>query len=184
MLQHCKLIIDDDLKRKAEAKIEFEENSGQIELEWQVVRRRRMRVEGRHVTDEDSQKDSDSFMSLKCEDSLFQGIGRRKRQWTDGMKIDGRRKQQHQKENKIITDKTDEDTKEKHLEQERCGIRWNFSTSSAQYDFLRYMAQRQFNVVMYQETQDWQADGTAEELGRTSLKAPRDILKWKANLRA
>ena len=74
--------------------------------------------------------------------------------------------QEHQKENKISTEKTDEDKKEtsKDVEQELCVITWNVNQSSAQYDFLRDMAQCQANVVMCEETQNWQDDGTAEEL--------------------
>ena len=77
-------------------------------------------------------------------------------------KIDGRKMQKHQKQNKITDDKTDEDKKE------RKGLNiWNVNKSSAQYDFLREMAQCLANVVMFQETQSWQEDGTAEELGWT-----------------
>ena len=167
-IAETKLIIDDDFHRKAEAKIGNAKNSGQTESEWQIVRRRRRtKAEGRHATDEDSLKDSDSSVSLISEDSMCQFVGRRKRQRTDGMKIDGRGRQEHQKEDKIIPDKTDEDTKErqKDLEQETCVITWNVNKSSAQYDFLRDMAQCQANVVMFQETQNWREDGTAEELG-------------------
>ena len=87
----------------------------------------------------------------------------KKKQRTDGMK---RGRQEHQKDEKIITDKTDEDTKErrKDLEQEICVITWNVNTSSAQYDFLRDMAQCQADMVMFQETQNWQENGTAREL--------------------
>ena len=49
-------------------------------------------------------------------------------------------------------------------------ITWNVNKSSAQYDFLRDMAQCQTNVVMFEEAQNWQEDGTAEELGWTLLK--------------
>ena len=95
-----------------------------------------------------------------CENSVCEIVVRRKRQRTDGMKIDGRRRQEHQKEDKITTDQTDEDTKErqKDLEQEICVITWNVNKSSAPYDFLRDMAQCQANVVMFQETQNWQMD--------------------------
>ena len=37
-----------------------------------------------------------------------------------------------------------------------CVITWNVNKSSAQYDFLCDMAQCQANVVMFQETQNWQ----------------------------
>ena len=49
-----------------------------------------------------------------------------------------RGRQEHQNDEKIITDKTNEDTKErrKDLEQEICVITWNVNTSSAQYDFF------------------------------------------------
>ena len=113
-LPETKLIIDDDFQRKAEAKIDIEKNSEQKEPEWQIVRRRRRtKAEGRHATDEDSLQDSDSSVSLICEGSVCQIVGRRKRQRTDGMKIDERGRQEHQKEDKIITDKTDERHKRK-----------------------------------------------------------------------
>ena len=55
------MIVGKDFHKKTEAKIEFEEDSGQMEPEWQVVqRRRRTKAEERLVLDEDSQKDSDS----------------------------------------------------------------------------------------------------------------------------
>ena len=84
------------------------------------------------------QKENNSSLSLIAEDSECQFVGRRKRQRTDGMKIDGRRWQEHQNENKIVTDKTDEDTKgrQQGLEEEICVVTWNVNTSSAQYDFL------------------------------------------------
>ena len=130
------------------------------------------KAEDRHAADEDPLKDSDSSVSLISEDSECQFVVRRKRQRTDGMKIDGRRRQEHQKENKIFTHKTDEDTKgrQKGLEKEICVITWNVHKSLAQYDFLRNMAQCQANVVMFQETQNWHEDGTAEELGWTLPK--------------
>ena len=58
------------------------------------------------------------------------------------MKINGRRRQERQKEDKIIIDKTDENTKERQtdLEQEMCVITGNVNKSSAQYDFWRDMA--------------------------------------------
>ena len=88
------------------------------------------------------------------------------------MKIDRRRRLEHLEEEKMITDKTDEDTKvrRKDLEQEMCVTTWNVNKSSAQDDFLRDMAQCQANVVMSQETQNWQEDGPTEELGWTLLK--------------
>ena len=49
---------------------------------------------------------------IRC-DSLCQGVGRRKRRKTDLKKIDGRGLQEHQKENKTITEKMDEDKKER-----------------------------------------------------------------------
>ena len=72
------------------------------------------------------------------------------------MKIDGRRRQEDQNEKKIITDRTDEDTKgrQRALERETCVITWNVNISSAQYDLLRDMAQCQANVVMFQVTQE------------------------------
>ena len=72
------------------------------------------------------------------------------------MKIGGRGRQEHKKEDKIITDMTDEDTKErqKDKKQEICVITWNVNKSSAQYDFfLRDVAQCQANVVMFQDSE-------------------------------
>ena len=88
------------------------------------------------------------------------------------MKIDARRRQEHQKENKIVTHKTDEDTKvsQKGLEEEICVVTWNVNKSSAQYAFLLDMAHCQTNVVMFQETHNWHEDGTAEELGWNLMK--------------
>ena len=51
-----------------------------------------------------------------------------------------------------------------------CVITWNVNKSSAQYDFLCNMAQCQANVAIFQETQNWQPDGTAEELRWAVLK--------------
>ena len=73
------LVIGKDFHKKTEAKIELEEDSGQKEPEWQVVRRRRRtKAEERLVLDEDSQKDSHSSLSLIHCDSLWQGVRRRK----------------------------------------------------------------------------------------------------------
>ena len=86
------LIVGDDFQRKAEAKIEFEGDSGQKEPEWQLVRRRRRtKAEGRQDSDEDSLKDSDSSVSLIRYDSLCQGVGRRKK-IEDGFEEDRRKK--------------------------------------------------------------------------------------------
>ena len=56
------------------------------------------------------------------------------------------------------------------LDHEICVITWNVNKSSAQHDFLCDMAQGQANVLMFQETENWQPDGTAEELRWTLLK--------------
>ena len=61
--------------------------------------------------DQDSLKDGDSSASpIHC-DSLCQCVGRRNRQRMEVKKIDGRKMKEHQKENKIFDEKTDEDTK-------------------------------------------------------------------------
>ena len=85
------------------------------------------------------------------------------------------------KRTRFITDNTDEDTKErqKDLEQDICVTTWNVNKSLAQYDFQRDMAQCQANVVMSQETQKWQEDGTAEELGWTLLKEGKTAIAVK-----
>ena len=123
-------------------------------------------------TDEASLKDSDSSVYLIRCDSLCQGVGRRKRRSKDLKETDGGKKQEHQKENKIIEEKTDdgEGKRGKDSDHEICVITWNVNKSSAQYDFLNDMAQCQANVAMFQETRNWQPDGTAEELGCTLLK--------------
>ena len=61
--------------------------------------------------DQDSLKDGDSSVNLIHCDSLCQCVGGRKRQRTEVKKIDGRRMQEHQKENKVTDEKTDEDKK-------------------------------------------------------------------------
>ena len=168
------LNLDDDFfHRKTDAKIDNAKNSGQTESEWQIVRsRRKTKDDDRHAVNEVSLKEHDSSVSLISEDSECQFVVRRKRQRTDGMNIDARRRQEHQKENKIVTHKTDEDTKgrQKGLEEEICVVTWNVNKSSAQYDFLRDMAHCQANVVMFQETHNWHEDGTAEELGWNLMK--------------
>ena len=86
-----------------------------------------------HVNDENYLKESDSIVSLICEDSMNQLVDRRKRQRTNGMKIYRRRMQEHQEEKKKITDKTDEDKeRRKDLEPEICVVTWNVNKSSAQ----------------------------------------------------
>ena len=94
------LIMAADFQRKAEAMIDNAKNSGQTELDWQIVRRRsKTKDENRHAVDEISLNESDSSASLTSENSEFQLNGRRKRQRTDEMKRDGRHKQEHK--NKI-----------------------------------------------------------------------------------
>ena len=109
-------------------------------------------------------------------DALCQGVGRRKRQRTGLKKMDREEKQEHQKEDNTTNKKTDEDDngRGKDLEHEICVITWDVNKSSAQCDFLCDMVQCQANVVMFQETQNWQDDGTAEELGWTLLKEQKD----------
>ena len=102
------LVIGEDFRRKTEANIESEEDSGQKKPEWHVVRRmRRTKAEEALVPDEDSLKDSDSSLSLIHCDSLWQGATRRKRQRTDMKEIDGREMQEHQMKDKKSTKKTD-----------------------------------------------------------------------------
>ena len=83
---------------------------------------------------------------------------------------------EHQKEDKINEEKLedDEEKRGKEFEHKTCVIIWNVNKSSAHYDFLNDMAQCQANVVMFQGTQNWQADGTAEALVWTLLKEQRE----------
>ena len=76
----------------------------------------------------------------------------------------------------VCIEKTEEDKNEqgKGLEHDICVITWNVNKSSAQYDFLRDMAQCQATVSVFQETQNWQNDGTAEETGWTFLKEKKE----------
>ena len=55
-----------------------------------------------------------------------------------------------------------------------CLITWIANKSSAQYDLLRDMAQCQADVMMFQETQNWPEDGTAQEFGWTLLKETKE----------
>ena len=76
----------------------------------------------------------------------------------------GRKTQEHQKEERTDEEKTE---RGKEMEHEICVVTWNVNKSSAQYDFLCDVAQNQAKVVMCQGTQNWQDDGTAEKLGWT-----------------
>ena len=69
----------DHFQREAEAKIENEEDSGQNEPEWQMIRRRRAKAEKGQGPDEVSLKNSDSPVNLIRCDSLCQDLGRRKK---------------------------------------------------------------------------------------------------------
>ena len=164
---HTELIIGDDFQRKAEAKIENEEVSGCQEKKHKKLKKGQ-------DTGEASSEDSVSSVNTIQSDSLCRDVGRRKRQRTELKEIDGREKQEHQKENKTTETEDDEKKRGKDLEHQICVITWNVNKSSAQYDFLCDMAQCQANVVMFQETPNWQADGTAEELGWTLLKEQKD----------
>ena len=64
---------------------------------------------------------------------------------------DGREKE-HQKENKMTEEKTDDDDgrRGKDVEHEICVITWNVNKSSEQYDFPGDVAQCQANVVVFQ----------------------------------
>ena len=97
-------------------------------------------------------------------DSLCRDVGRRKRQRTESKEIDGREKQEHQKENKTTETEDDEKKRGKDLEHQICVITWNVNKSSAQYDFLCDMAQCQANVVMFQETPNWHGGRTGMDL--------------------
>ena len=78
---------------------------------------------------------------------------------------EGREKQEHKKGDKTTEEKTDDDEEKrgKESEHEVCVTIWNVNKTSAQHDFLSDMAQFRANVAMFQETQNWQPDGTAEE---------------------
>ena len=56
---------------------------------------------------------------------------------------------------------------------------WNVKKSSVQYVFLRDMAQCQANVVMFEETQNWQENDTADDLGWTLLKEEKSAIAVK-----
>ena len=64
---------------------------------------------------------------------------------------DGGKKQEHQKENKIIEEKTD-DGEEKEIK--TWSTRYVSSLGTLKYDFLSDVAQCQANVVMFQGTQN------------------------------
>ena len=122
-IAETKLIVDDDVQRKAEAKTDSEENSGIKNPSGS---------EGKHVTDEDSLKDSDSSGILICEDFMC-FVCRSKRQKTDGMKIDGREIQEHQ------TGEQDyhwQDGRKKKTWSKKCVITSNVNKSSAQCVFF------------------------------------------------
>ena len=82
-------------KGRADAKIESEGESGQ----WHLVRRRRRIKAGSEC--------SESLSPCISGDSVCQDVERRKRQKTE---LDGTGLQKHKKENKNITEETDEDT--------------------------------------------------------------------------
>ena len=115
-------------------------------------------------------KDNDFSVNLICKDSLSQGDGRRTRQRTDWKKMHGRELQEHQKQNKLITDKTDEDKKQGA--RNMCDYMERKQNSSAQC--VGDMAQCHANVLMYQQSQNWLEDGTADELGWTLLKERKE----------
>ena len=91
-------------------------------------------------------------------------------------KTDGREQQEHKKEDKTTEEKTDDEEgkRGKDWDHKICVITWNVNKSSAQYDFLSDMAQCQANVSMFQGTQNWLLNGTAEELGWTLLKEQKE----------
>ena len=104
-IAETQLTIDHDFQRKLKqrSRKQIEDK----EPEWQIVRRRRTRTGGGQNTDEDFLKDSDSSVSLICKDFLRESVGRRERQRTDLKKIDGRKKQGLEEENKTNTECSD-----------------------------------------------------------------------------
>ena len=77
--KNAELIFGDDFRKKAESIIENEEDPGQQEPGWLMVRKRgRTNTEQGQDTDEASLKDSDSSVYLIRCVSLCQGVGRRK----------------------------------------------------------------------------------------------------------
>ena len=95
------------------------------------------------------------------------------------MKIDGRRNTKTRIRLPLTRrTKTSKEDK-KGLEEEICVVTCNVNKSSAQYAFLRGMAQCQANVVMFQETENWQEDGMAEELGWALLKEGKTAIADK-----
>ena len=85
---------------------------------------------------------------------------------------DERERQGQQERNTTNSEKTDEDQKQRGRDTDHdiCLISSNVNKSFAQYDVLCDVAQCQANVVMLAETQNWQPDGTAEELGMDSAE--------------
>ena len=51
---------------------------------------------------------------------------------------------------------------------------WNVNKSSARYDFLRDVAQRQVDVAMFQENQNWHEDGAAAEVAWRLLQVEKE----------
>ena len=169
---HTELISGDDFQRQTEAEIGEQQEPG-----WQMIRRRRRSKaeDGRGNVDASvRERDSDSLVDVIRCDSFCKVVGGRKRQRTDVKKTNGRERQGHQKEVKINEEKmeNDEEKREKEMEHEIRVVTWNVNKSSAHYDFLSDMAQCQANVVM---TQNWQADGTDEDLGWTLLRNTRKV---------
>ena len=168
------LNLDDDFfHRKTDAKIDNAKNSGETESEWQIVRsRRKTKDDDRHAVNEVSLKEHDSSVSLISEDSECQFVVRTKRQRTDGMKIDARRRQEHQKENKIVTHKNDEDTKGRQKAWRKRYV-WSLGTSTNHQHSMTFcvtwLIVRPMSLC-FRRPHNWHEDGTAEELGWNLMK--------------
>ena len=154
-------------KSEGEACSVSSEHSGHNASDWQIVRRRRRTknagVEGvlGEKFQRDSEEHSESSENCKHGDSKWHVVRERKRR----RKTDRGGMQELERTCKRSTDETDNDKYEsgKDLEHEICVISWNVNKSSAHYDFLCDMIQCQAIVVMFQHTQNWHDDGSAEE---------------------
>ena len=91
-----RLIMDNGFQAKLKPRSTEQRAQDTLILTGRIVRRRsKTKDEDRHAEDELSLNESDSSLTLALEDSEFQLIGRRQRQRTDEIKIDGRHKQEH-----------------------------------------------------------------------------------------
>ena len=109
-----------------------------------------------------------SFAVILC----AKDVGHGKRRKTALDEADERERQEQQERNTTNSEKTDVDQKQRGRDTDHdiCVISWNVNKSFAQCDVLCDVAQCQANVPMFPETQNWQPDGTAGELGMDSAE--------------